>query len=171
MLMMGVFLFLAIVIEIYVIVQVAQAIGGWETFGLLVLQALVGSWIIKIQGIASIRRIGRALDQRSTPGKELVDGFLLVMAGFLIMVPGFISTAFGVLLLLPPTRGVVRRFLSNRFKRGSYGRIFIATTQGTRYVGRFRARSVQDTTGQDVTGHDVTGQEHEGPGSRPELRE
>ena len=108
MLMMGVFLFLAIVIEIYVIVQVAQAIGGWETFGLLVLQALVGSWIIKIQGIASIRRIGRALDQRSVPGKDLVDGFLLMMAGFLIMIPGFISTGFGVLLLLPPTRAVVR---------------------------------------------------------------
>jgi len=81
-----------------------------------------------------------------------------------IMVPGFISTGFGVLLLLPPTRAVVRSFLSNRFRRGSYGRIFIATTQGTRYVGRFRAQSVQDTTG-----HDVTGKEHEGPGSRPEL--
>jgi len=164
MLMMGVLLFLAIVIEIYVIVQVAQAIGGWETFGLLVVQALVGSWIIKIQGIASIRRIGRALDQRSVPGKDLVDGFLLMMAGFLIMFPGFISTGFGVLLLLPPTRAVVRSFLSNRFKHGSLGQIFIATTQGTRYVGRFRAQSVQDTTG-----HDVTGKEHEGPGSRPEL--
>ena len=80
-------------------------------------------------------------------------------AGFLIMIPGFISTAFGVLLLLPPSRAVVRSFLSNRLRHGSFGRIFIATSHGTRYVGRLRAQPVQDTTGQ----------EHEGPDSRPEL--
>jgi len=160
MFLVGLFLLLlATVVEIYVIVLVAQAIGGWETFGLLVLQGLIGSWIIKIQGVASIRRIGRALDQRSAPGKELVDGFLLMTAGFLIMIPGFISTAFGLLLLLPPSRAVVRSFLTNRLRHGSVGRIFIATSHGTRYVGRLRTRPVQDTTGH----------EQEDPGSRPEL--
>jgi len=160
MFLVGLFLLLlATVVELYVIVQVAQAIGGWETFGLLVLQGLIGSWIIKIQGIASIQRIGRALDQRSVPGKDLVDGFLLMTAGFLIMIPGFISTGFGLLLLLPPSRALVRRFLSNRFKHGSFGRVFIATSHGTRYVGRFRAQPVQETTGH----------EEEGPSSRPEL--
>ena len=170
MLLAGFFLLLfATIAELWSIIQVAHLIGGWPTFWLLVVQGVVGAWIIKLEGIASIRRIGRALSDRAVPGKELVDGFLLMMAGFLIMIPGFISTGFGVLLLLPPTRAVVRSFLSNRFKRGSYGRIFIATSQGTRYVGRFRAQPVQETTGQDTTSRDTTGQEHEGPGSRREL--
>jgi UPF0716 protein FxsA len=160
MFLVGLFLLLlATAVELYVIAQVAQAIGGWETFGWLVLQGLVGSWIIKVQGIASIRRIGQALDQRSVPGTDLVDGFLLMTAGFLIMIPGFVSTGFGLLLLLPPSRAVVRRFLSNRFKHGSFGRVFIATSHGTRYVGRLRTRPVQDTTGH----------EQEGPGTPPEL--
>lgn len=144
------FLFLAAaVVEIWSIIQVANLIGGWPTFWLLVIQALVGAWIVKLQGVASIRRIGRLLVDREVPGKELVDGFLLMLAGFLIMAPGFVTTVLGLVLLLPPTRTFLRHFLTNRFKSGRYGQMFIAASNGTRYVGRIRATPVQDTTGHE----------------------
>ena len=166
MLLAGFFLFLfTTAAEIWSIIQVAHLIGGWPTFWLLVVQGVVGAWIVKLEGIASIQRIGQALSDRAVPGKKLVDGFLIMTAGFLIMLPGFVTTGLGLVLLLPPTRSLVRRFLTNRFTKGTYGRVFITASNGTRYVGRFRATPVQDTTGHETNGHETP----QPPGSRPEL--
>jgi UPF0716 protein FxsA len=110
-------LFLVVpIVELYVIVQVAQGVGVVETLGLLILVSVVGAWLVKAQGLSVLRRIQVQLGRGSMPTKELVDGGLILFAGALMLTPGFVTDALGVALLLPPSRVVVRTILMRRFK-------------------------------------------------------
>ena len=139
-------------IELYVIIQVADVIGGWQTIALLVAESMVGAWLLKRQGGNVVARIAEALDAGRLPGRELVDGFLLMVAGSLMLAPGFITDLLAYLLVIPPTRALARRILQKRFEAGTYGRFFTMTGPGgpggaARFVGTFRAGTVVDTTG------------------------
>jgi UPF0716 protein FxsA len=97
--------------ELFVIIQVGELIGVWPTLLLLLLDAVAGSWLLKHQGRAAWRRFNQALAERRVPGKEVADGFLVVLGGALLIAPGFLSDIVGVLLLIPATRAVARRVL------------------------------------------------------------
>jgi UPF0716 protein FxsA len=101
--------------ELWLIIQIAQVIGGWETLALLVIEALLGGWLMKRQGRSVIRRIDERLRAHDLPTKELADGFLIMVAGVLMLTPGFITDVVGFLLLLPPTRAIARAALLRRF--------------------------------------------------------
>lgn len=94
--------------ELYVILQVGEAIGALPTIGLLVVDSILGSWLLRAQGRAVWRRFRATLAAGSPPARETIDGALVILGGALMLAPGFITDAFGVLLLLPPTRAVVR---------------------------------------------------------------
>ena len=142
-------LVVAPLVELYVIIQVAHVIGAWETIALLVVESMIGAWILKRQGMATLDRIASAIDEGRLPGRELVDGFLIMLAGALMLAPGFLTDVLGFLLLLPPTRAIARTLLQKRFAAGRYGRFFdVASGRGgARFVGSFRAGPVYDTTG------------------------
>ena len=109
MLALLVLVFVALPIaELYVLIQVAGGIGILNTIGLLIAVSVVGAWLSKREGLGVLRRIRFALDRYELPGREVVDGALILFAGALLMTPGFISDCLGILLLLPPTRAVVR---------------------------------------------------------------
>lgn len=109
-------LFLVVpIVELYVIVQVAGGIGVLETLGLLIVVSIVGAWLVKAQGYGIIRRVQTKLAAGELPGAELVDGALILFAGALMLTPGFVTDGVGLLLLLPPTRAIVRVFLMKRF--------------------------------------------------------
>jgi UPF0716 protein FxsA len=145
-------LIVAPLVELYVIIQVAQVIGGWETIALLIIESAIGAWLLKRQGISTLGKISQAVEAGRVPGKELVDGLLILVAGALMLAPGFLGDVIGYLLLLPPTRAPLRALLLKRFQDGRHGRLFTATSGpgGTRFIGTFRAGggSVFDTTGQ-----------------------
>jgi UPF0716 protein FxsA len=103
--------------ELYVIIQVGQAIGVLDTLGLLILISVVGAWLAKREGLGVLRRIQRSIDAGRVPGTELVDGFLILLAGALMLTPGFLTDILAILLLLPPSRAVVRRQLRRAFAR------------------------------------------------------
>jgi UPF0716 protein FxsA len=105
--------------ELYVIIQVGEAIGLWPTLALLLADALLGSFLLKHQGRGAWRRFNEALAQRRFPGKEVVDGLLIVVGGTLLLAPGFITDIFGLILLIPPTRAIVRSVLK-RFTIGRF---------------------------------------------------
>jgi UPF0716 protein FxsA len=105
--------------ELYVIIQVGEAIGVWPTLALLLADALLGSFLLKHQGRGAWRRFNEALAQRRFPGKEVVDGLLIVVGGTLLLAPGFITDIFGLILLVPPTRAIVRNVLK-RFTIGRF---------------------------------------------------
>jgi UPF0716 protein FxsA len=103
--------------EIYVLLQVGQAIGPVNTIGLLILISVVGAWLAKREGLGVLRRMQRSIDSGRVPGAELVDGFLILLAGALMLTPGFLTDILAILLLLPPVRAVVRRELRRRVAR------------------------------------------------------
>ncbi len=110
-------LFLVVqLVELYVIIQVGQAIGALNTIGLLLLDSLVGGWLMKREGLAVVRRLQAKVTHGEVPGSELVDAFLILFGGALMLTPGFVSDVVGMALLLPPVRAIVRRVLARRFK-------------------------------------------------------
>src|SRR5262249_3695275 len=119
--------------EIYVIIQVGELIGVWPTVALLVLDAIGGSMLLKHQGRGAWRRFNEALAQRRFPGREVVDGVLIVIGGTLLVTPGFITDVFGLFFLIPPTRALARAVL----KRFTVGRI--AVVGGSTASGAFGA--------------------------------
>jgi len=99
------------VLEIWVILQVGQVIGGWPTVLLLVLDSLLGAWLLKREGVRTWGALHDALGQARLPGRELADAALVLVGGTLLLTPGFVTDAVGFLLVLPPTRPLARRLL------------------------------------------------------------
>ncbi|MGH3763842.1 MAG: FxsA family protein [Pseudonocardiaceae bacterium] len=99
----------ATVIEVTVLVAVGHAIGVLATIGLLILASVVGAALLRREGARTLRAFVEALRTRKPPHQELLDGMLIAAAGVLIVLPGFVSDILGMLLLLPPTRALVRQ--------------------------------------------------------------
>ena len=96
------------------IIQVGQAIGPWWTILLLVLDSILGSWLIRHEGGRAWRALRDALDSGRMPAKELADGALILIGGTLMLAPGFVTDAFGILMILPFTRPFFRRAADSR---------------------------------------------------------
>src|SRR6478672_6144547 len=97
------------IVEIYVIIQVGQTIGALWTIALLIADSIAGWLLMKSQGRTAWRRFQRALAEGRVPGREVVDGALVIFGGAFLLTPGFVTDILGALLLLPPTRAVIRR--------------------------------------------------------------
>ena len=109
-------LFIAVpLVEIYVLIQVGQAIGAAWTILLLVADSIVGTVLMRSQGRAVWRRFQAALAEGRPPAREVIDGVLVIFGGALLLTPGFVTDIFGAAFLLPPTRAVIRRLLVRRF--------------------------------------------------------
>lgn len=148
-------LIVAPLVELYVIIQVAQSIGGWNTIGLLLLMGLIGGWLLKQQGLSAMQRISTSVQAGRSPDKALVDGLLVLVAGILMLAPGFVSDVMAFLLLLPPTRALVRGPLVKRLAAspaGAFGAAGGRAGPGGRFVGTFR---VGGSGIFDVSGHDA----------------
>ena len=118
--------------ELFVAIEVAESIGVLLTVLLLVLGLPLGIWLVRAEGRAAWRRLSVAVTAGRPPAREVLDGALVLAGGALLIVPGFITDVFGLLLLLPPTRwlariGIVRNLQSRfvvraaRFRDGSRG--------------------------------------------------
>ena len=103
--------------ELAVIVQAADSIGlGWTLLALVAV-SIAGGWLVKREGLGVVRRIQRQLDDGALPTTDLVDGAFILFAGALLMTPGFITDTVGLLLLLPPSRALIRPLVVRRLKR------------------------------------------------------
>jgi UPF0716 protein FxsA len=100
------------IVEIYVLIQVGQVIGPWWTILLLIADSILGTWLIKREGGRAWQALRTALDSGRMPAKELADGALILIGGTLMLSPGFVTDAFGILLILPVTRPLFRRLLT-----------------------------------------------------------
>ena len=104
------------IVELAVIIQVGQALGVLNTIGLLILVSIVGSWLVKREGLAVWRRFQEQVQSGMNPSREIADGVMILFAGALLISPGFVTDCLGVLLLLPPVRATVRAALARRAK-------------------------------------------------------
>jgi UPF0716 protein FxsA len=115
-------LFLAIPIsEIALFVIVGGQIGVLTTIGLVVVSAVAGSILMRWQGMKALARIQKEIAANRVPGKELVQGVMILLAGLLLMMPGFLTDMLGLLLFIPPVRDAVWRFLSSRVNAQTFG--------------------------------------------------
>ena len=115
MLLPLVLVFIAVpILEIYVIIQVGEAIGALWTIALLVGDSILGSMLMRAQGRAAWRRFNQAIAAGRVPTREVLDGVLVIFGGALLLTPGFVTDVFGLILLLPPTRALIRRLLVRR---------------------------------------------------------
>jgi len=105
------------IVELYVIIQVGQAVGLWPTLFLLLLSAVLGAAMLRSQGRAVWRRFNDALTERRMPHREVLDGVLVILGGALLLTPGFVTDIFGLVLLIPPSRDLIRKFGSLFFFR------------------------------------------------------
>ncbi len=105
------------VVELYVIVAVAGAIGWLPTLAFLVLSSIAGAWLTKVEGLGVLRRMRVTVDQGQLPADEAIDGLLISVGGLLMFVPGFISTFVGLVLMVPPVRSVLRPVVAARIRR------------------------------------------------------
>jgi UPF0716 protein FxsA len=103
--------------ELAVLIAVGDWIGLAPTLVLLLVVSVVGAWLAKREGLAAWRRLQLALAEGRMPTVEVADGALILLAGALLLTPGFLSDVVGILLLLPPTRAVARRWLPGLAER------------------------------------------------------
>jgi UPF0716 protein FxsA len=103
--------------ELYVIIQVGQAIGALPTIAILIADSVIGSLLLRSQGRLAWRRFNAALQEGRVPAREVLDGALVIFGGAFLITPGFLTDVIGVFLLLPPTRAVARRMLVGVFSR------------------------------------------------------
>jgi len=129
-------------LELFVAIKVADAIGVLATVVLLLLSWPLGSLALRSQGRAAWRRLGEAVSAGRSPGREVLDGVLVLLGGVLLIVPGFISDVLGVLALVPPTRALMRRGLA----RNLQSRVVVTAT---RFTGASRPYDV-DSTATDI---------------------
>jgi len=99
-------------LEIYVLVQVGQVIGAWWTILLLILASVLGAWLVRREGARAWRALTEALQTGRMPARELADGALILIGGTLMLTPGFVTDAVGVLVIVPGTRTFARRLLT-----------------------------------------------------------
>lgn len=100
--------------EIAVFVVVGRQIGVLTTLALVLLTAVAGSILMRIQGFGMLARMQRELAEGRLPGRELVHGVMILVAGILLLLPGFVSDLLGLLLFIPPVRDAVWAFLRSR---------------------------------------------------------
>ena len=117
-------------IELYFIVQVGQELGLIPTVVLLIVISAIGSALVKREGLRVFRRFKEQIAAGNMPTNEMVDGVCLLIAGVLLVVPGFVTDAVGLLLLLPPFRLLLRR----RLKKSSGKKVNIVATYNGRIV-------------------------------------
>ena len=99
------------ILEVMALIAVGQAIGGWQTFFLLVAMSVLGAWLIRLEGARAWAALTQALQTGRMPARELADGMLILIGGTLLLTPGFLTDIVGFALVLPFTRPVARRLL------------------------------------------------------------
>jgi UPF0716 protein FxsA len=118
---MGLAIFLALVcvpiVEILVFIEVGGRIGPWPTIGLVLLTAIVGTALLRAQGLAALASARATVDAGGFPVREALDGVCLLLAGALLLTPGFVTDALGGLLLVVPIRRALQYWALTRLKQ------------------------------------------------------
>ena len=109
-------------VEIYVLIQVGHEIGALWTIALLFAIAALGSALLRLEGLATLAKVQASMARGELPAEAILDGLVLLVAGVLMVTPGFVTDVFGFLLLLPPVRRAVGRALGGGLMMRMQGR-------------------------------------------------
>lgn len=109
--------FLAVpIIEIALFIQVGGLIGLWPTLAIVVLTAILGTWLVRSQGVLALHNVRQSFADLRDPTEPLAHGAMILVAGVLLLTPGFFTDAVGFALLTPPVRVAVINYLRKHIK-------------------------------------------------------
>ena len=107
------------VIELYLIIKIGTAIGALNTIAVVIITAIAGAHLARMQGMQTMMRVRQRLNAGEMPADEMVDAMIIFMAGVVLLTPGFITDLFGLLLLFPPSRKIFKDWITAKFKEWS----------------------------------------------------
>ncbi len=112
-------------LEIAVFIQIGGWLGLWPTLGLVILTAVIGTWELRAQGLATLARARSAIDAGKLPTREMFDGACLLFAGALLLTPGFITDTIGMFLFIPTVRAYLRTRLARHLSASVETHVFV----------------------------------------------
>jgi UPF0716 protein FxsA len=101
-------------IEIALFIQVGGAIGLWPTLAIVVVTAIIGTWLVRSQGLMALSNLRNSFSRLDDPTEHLAHGAMILLAGALLLTPGFFTDAVGFALLVPAFRKAVFKYLRTR---------------------------------------------------------
>ncbi len=108
-------LFIAVpIIEIGLFIQVGGFLGLWPTIALVLITAFVGASLVRSQGLQTLMSVQSRLQQGEMPAQQILEGVMLAVAGVLLLTPGFMTDAMGMLVLLPAPRAIIAKKLMSK---------------------------------------------------------
>jgi UPF0716 protein FxsA len=102
------------IIEIGLFIQVGGFLGLWPTIGLVLLTVVVGASLVRSQGLQTLMSVQSKLQQGEMPAQQIVEGVMLAVSGVLLLTPGFMTDAMGMLVLLPAPRAAIAKYLMSK---------------------------------------------------------
>ncbi len=108
------------IIEISVLMQVGELLGMWPTIGVVILSAWIGAKYVRQQGLATLQSVQTKMAQGEMPSSEIVTGLMLLVAGVLLVTPGFVTDIFGLSLLVPSIRQAIAASVQKHIKVNSH---------------------------------------------------
>lgn len=146
-LFMGLGLVATAILEVALIVRVAERVGGANTLLLLILFSAVGAGLVKHAGMSAVRRVRDSVRAGNIPTMAVVDGAMVMLAGALLLPPGFITGTLGLLLIIPPVRRLVGGLAADAIRVRVARRIPVVRRSGTtRTAGSWRNGPAGDST-------------------------
>lgn len=104
------------VVEIYLLIQIGTIFGALTSIALVIVTGFLGAYLARIQGLQTLFRIQKSLRDGQMPSGELLDALLIGIAGLVLLTPGFLTDAFGFLLLIPNTRTAIKQWLHRQIE-------------------------------------------------------
>lgn len=103
------------VVELALLIKVGSLIGVLNTVSVVILTAVIGAYMVRLEGIGVVARIQDSLNRGLFPADEMTDGLMILVAGALLLTPGFVTDALGFLFVFPASRGVIKRYVRKYF--------------------------------------------------------
>ncbi|MBB3108262.1 UPF0716 protein FxsA [Paenibacillus phyllosphaerae] len=111
-------------VEMWGIIQVGHQIGGWATFGLILLTGFAGAQLARLEGRKALQQVQQQMQSGQPPGHAMLNGLCVLIGGLMLLMPGFFTDIVGITLLFPLTRPFYRklifRFIEKRIGQGKF---------------------------------------------------
>jgi UPF0716 protein FxsA len=125
-------------LEIYLLISIGRLIGAGSTVLVVILTAVLGAWLLRLQGLSTLARVQAATQNGEIPAVELVEGLILLTSGILLLTPGFFTDAIGFACLVPGLRGMAAKALLRHFLKSTDTQVHVRTSHSNIIEGTYR---------------------------------
>ncbi len=137
------------IIEIYLLIAVGSRIGALNTILIIIITAIIGTSLLRLQGLSTLARVQENIDRGKLPATEIIEGLMLLVSGALLLTPGFFTDAVGFLCLIPGIRIHVANYLLRHFLASRRGQTTAEQQDNVTIEGEYWEESDKPSSEQD----------------------